>query len=388
MTLSTYERELLAELEAESEYENEWESELEADYFGWDDVKQVARRGAQSVQNLGATIFPEDSYRRRVALNAARAALTGGGGALGTVLAGGPGFGTALGATAGGALGGLLPQREFEDEFEWELEGEVNQSQQRYTDALMEHLGQAAATAESEAEAEAFIGALLPLAAQLIPRVAPAIMRNAPNLISGLAAATRNLRRSPTTRPLVRAIPTIVRRTAASMNQQQAQGVPVTPKTAVQTLAKQTYGVIGNPQRSVQALKRSQAMNQRYQQMAARKGVQQEEADYFDKDTVLDNFQRGPHWQGVDFNITSEQVYQLLENATRRRGELGRKATALLDAMENGWTITAGGHAGGLGGGGRGADPNPHVTIRVGRVTYHLQYRIRQGQMILINITP
>jgi hypothetical protein len=382
MTLSTYERELLAELEAESEYENEWESELEGDYF-LDDVKQVAQR-----------VFPEGTRRRQLALTTARGVLQGGlpafTGIVGNRFGGNRGAvgGAAIGTAVGDYLSRQLPDREFEDEFELELEAELNQNQQRYTEALMEHLGQAAAAAESEAEAEAFIGALLPLAAQLIPRVAPAIMRAAPNLISGLAAATQNLRRNPDTRPLVQAIPAIVRRTAASMNQQQAQGVPVTPKTAVQTLAKQTYGVIGSPQRSVQAIKRSQAMNQRYQQMAARKGAQQEEADYFDKNTVLGSFQRGRHWQGVDFNITPEQVYQLLENATSRRGELGRKATALLDAMENGWTITAGGHAGGLGGGGRAADPNPHVTMRADGTTYHLQYRIKNGRMILINITP
>ena len=73
----------------------------------------------------------------------------------------------------------------------------------------MEHLGHAATESESEAEAEAFIGALIPLAARLIPRVAPSIMRAAPRLIQGATGIARTLRRSPTTRPLVRTLPTI-----------------------------------------------------------------------------------------------------------------------------------------------------------------------------------
>src|SRR5690349_4074394 len=73
-------------------------------------------------------------------------------------------------------------------EAEWELEGEseaellVNPIRRVYPDAMMEHFGHAAAEARSEAEAEAFIGALIPLAARLLPRVAPVIMRSAPGL--------------------------------------------------------------------------------------------------------------------------------------------------------------------------------------------------------------
>src|SRR5438132_9262300 len=101
---------------------------------------------------------------------------------------------------------------ELEGEYEWEAE--ANPIRRVYPDALMEHLGHAAAEAATEAEAEAFIGALVPLAARLVPRVAPMIMRAAPNLIRGVSRATRVLRANPATRPLVRAIPTVVRRTA------------------------------------------------------------------------------------------------------------------------------------------------------------------------------
>ena len=51
-----------------------------------------------------------------------------------------------------------------------------------YPDAMMEHLGHAAAEAETEAEAEAFIGALVPLAAGLARSAAPRLARSAPTL--------------------------------------------------------------------------------------------------------------------------------------------------------------------------------------------------------------
>jgi hypothetical protein len=149
-------------------------------------------------------------------------------------------------------------------EGECECEAEVNPLRRVYPDALMEHLGHAAAEAHTEAEAEAFIGALIPLAARLLPQIAPLILRAAPGLIPGVAIVARTLRRSPITRSLVRTIPTIVRRTAASMSQQVRQGRVVTPKTAVRTLARQTAQVLGSPARTVEAWRRSRSLDRRH----------------------------------------------------------------------------------------------------------------------------
>jgi hypothetical protein len=128
----------------------------------------------------------------------------------------------------------------------------------------MEHIGHAATETESEAEAEAFVGALVPLAARLIPRVAPAIMRAAPQLIRGVARVTRTLRRNPATRPLVRAVPTIMRRTTANLARRVARGQPVTPQVAVRALAGQTARVLSSPQQCVHAYRRSRALDRRY----------------------------------------------------------------------------------------------------------------------------
>jgi hypothetical protein len=196
------------------------------------------------------------------------------GAALGSSIGGtrGASLGRSLGGVLGRQVASWLPQREgeweLEEEYELEGEGEVNPIRRIYPDALMEHLGHAAAEAESEEEAEAFIGALVPLAARLLPRAASTVMRVAPNLIRGVAGATRALRSNPATRPLVRAMPAVVRRTTANLARQAAQGRPVTPQTAVRTLARQTAGVLGSPQRCAQAFQRSRALDQRYHRAA------------------------------------------------------------------------------------------------------------------------
>ena len=230
------------ELESEFEFESEWEGEWEGEYESEEFFRRLAGLASSAARSPAL---------RRIGLTAARSALQG----LGPV---------------GGIIGSTLPQSEyeFEGEFEYqlELESEVNPIRRAYPDALMEHLGHAAAAAESEAEAEAFIGALVPLAARLLPQAGSAIMRAAPGLIRGLAGTTRTLRQSPTTRPLVRTLPTVMRRTAASMAQQAAQGRPVTPQRAVQTLARQTAQVVGSPQQAAQAYRRSQTMDRCYHQ--------------------------------------------------------------------------------------------------------------------------
>jgi hypothetical protein len=191
----------------------------------------------------------------------------------------------------GGVISGLLGEGEFEDEWEdedegefeledeYELEGEwedesegmANPLRRVYPDAMMEHLGHAAAEAETEAEAEAFIGALVPLAAGLARKAAPYIARQTPQLVRGLSSVARTLRRNPTTRPLVRALPTIASRTTRSLARQAAHGRPITPRRAVRTLAGQTRAVLSSPQTRRQVVRRSRALDRRYHH-AARTG--------------------------------------------------------------------------------------------------------------------
>jgi len=69
------------------------------------------------------------------------------------------------------------------------------------------------------------------------------------------------LRGSPATRPLVRIVPAIVRSTATNIARQASRGVPVTPQAAVRTLARQTFRMLGSPQQSARAFRRSRALD-------------------------------------------------------------------------------------------------------------------------------
>lgn len=255
-----YEFEALPEWEGEFEYEGEWEGEFEGEFESEEFFRRLSALAGRAAQS------PALRRVARLARNAALAARIGG-------MTVAPLPGDAIPPPPPYSASAADPRRRGvqyppDPEFEWEFEDELNPIRRVYPDALMEHLGHAAATAQSEAEAEAFIGALIPLAARIAPRVAPAIMRAAPRLVRGAANVTRTLRRNPATRPLVRTLPSIVRRTATSLAQRAGRGQSVTPQSAVQTLAQQTARVLGNPQQAVQAYRQSRIADQQYHQSA------------------------------------------------------------------------------------------------------------------------
>lgn len=185
-----------------------------------------------------------------------------------------------LGSVISG-ISGLLGQGEgegeyeLEDEWEGEYEDEseamANPLRRWYPDAMMEHLGHAAAEAETEAEAEAFVGALVPLAARMARAAAPHVARSTPHLVRGLSSVAHTLRRNPTTRQLVRVLPTIASRTTRHLARHVAHGHPITPRRAVRTLAGQTAAVLSNPRARQHAVHRARALDRRYHR-AARTG--------------------------------------------------------------------------------------------------------------------
>jgi len=179
----------------------------------------------------------------------------------------------------------------YESEFETEAlteglathEFELNPVQKIYPDALMEHMAHMALEAESEHEAaEHFLpllglaaGKLLPLAAKAIPSVTRAlptitraVSRVTPQLTRGVSNITRQLFRNPRTRRLVHVVPTIARRTIASIARQATSGRPVTPQTAQQILRLQTQRVLRDPQRRTTVLQRSNAMDRQFHRLA------------------------------------------------------------------------------------------------------------------------
>jgi hypothetical protein len=240
--MSEYELEALPELGAGYGSEAEFEGDRESEQF-FGALANLARRGAGWLTASG-------SPQRQAALTLARQAINQG-------LPAARRWG---GGQAASWLSGLLPQQEYE----WQSELEVSPIRKIYPDAMMEHLGHAAAETHSEAEAEALAGAMIPLAARIVPRAAPVLMRATPGLVCGVAGVVRNLRKDPATRPLVRVVPAIVRGTAASVAQKTASGVPVTPQAAVRALARQTLRVLGTPQQSAKAFRRSRALDRQF----------------------------------------------------------------------------------------------------------------------------
>jgi len=111
----------------------------------------------------------------------------------------------------------------------------------------MEYLAEMAAEAESDAEADAFIGALIPLAAQLLPKAISIGRKVLPGLIKGAVRVGRRLRRSPTARRLVRTIPTLARRTARTLASRVASGKPVNARVATRVLAGHTARMLRDP---------------------------------------------------------------------------------------------------------------------------------------------
>jgi hypothetical protein len=155
-----------------------------------------------------------------------------------------------------------------------------------YQDAMMEHLGALAAESESEEEAaEHFLpligmaaSKLLPLAGKAIgalakrglPRVIKAVHHVAPRLTRGVGKIARTLHRRPDARRLLRTVPTIARRTVHSIARQAAHGRPITARTAVRTLARQTRRMLRSPHHRRHALHRNLRLDRRFHRRIGR----------------------------------------------------------------------------------------------------------------------
>jgi hypothetical protein len=215
-----------SEYEEEGESEGEWEGEYEGEGFSFGGM-------LKGLKNL--------------ALKAA------------------PLVGTAMLGPAGGALGKLAAsalseseiegegegEYEYEYEYEDESEGEAEAENEIAThpagefEALAEMMADAASRASGEGEAEAMAGAAV--VTVLSPRDRRALAALLPDLLRGTAALTRILRRHPRTRPLVRTVPGIMRRSVRSLKRRAAAGRPITRGAAARTTAREVRRVLGSP---------------------------------------------------------------------------------------------------------------------------------------------
>jgi hypothetical protein len=190
-----------------------------------------------------------------------------------------PLVGTAIGGPFGTALGGLaakaLGEGEYEDELEGHHEGEgemvheIAAHELSHHEALAEIMAEAASHEVHEGEAEAMVGAAA--LTVISPRDRRALRRILPHMIRGTAILTRILRRRKATRPMVRVVPTIVRRTIKDLKKQAARGIPVTRKRAAVTAAKQVRRVLSSPRACAAAMTRNAKVSKAYKRPARRR---------------------------------------------------------------------------------------------------------------------
>ena len=295
------------EAEFEGEFEEEYEGEFEEEYEGEEFLGTIARgiggllggqgefeeeyeleeEGEEFFRRIAGLVRRVAPVLRRVARVAVPIVGTAVGGPLGGVL--GRAAASALGeeeyefegefeeeyegefeeeyegeeflGTIARGIGGLLGgQGEFEEEYELEEEAPVpGQSQ-----AVGELMAAVASQARTEAEAEAMIGAAT--VTVISPRDRAILRRVLPHMVRGAAVLTRILRRRRATRPVVRAVPTIVRNTSRTLVRQAAAGRPVTRQAAARVMATQTRRVLTSPPACTRAIVR----NQRGARVAAR----------------------------------------------------------------------------------------------------------------------
>jgi hypothetical protein len=242
-----------SELEGEGEFEHELEGEFEGEFEGEGEFEFES--GEQFLGGLGKFFKKALPVLKNIAKVAA------------------PIVGTAIGGPIGGKLGGmaasLLKEQELEGEsefeaegeFEFEMEGEqevaheIVSHEMTMHEALGEMMAEAAAQETHGGQAEGMVGAAV--VTVLSPRDRRALSRLLPHLIAGACVLTRILRRRRETRPFVRAVPTIMRRTVRSLKRQAAAGKPITRRAAARAATGQVRRVLGSPNAARAAMARN-----------------------------------------------------------------------------------------------------------------------------------
>jgi hypothetical protein len=136
-----------------------------------------------------------------------------------------------------------------------EVAHEISHHETTHHEALAEIMAEAASHEHHEAQAEAMIGAAV--VTVLSPRDRRALRRLLPHLVRGAAVLTRILRRRRMTRPAVRAVPTIMRRTVTTLKRQAAAGQPITRRAAGRAAAVEVRRVLGSPSACAAAIRQN-----------------------------------------------------------------------------------------------------------------------------------
>ena len=208
--------------ESDSEF-----GELEADpFFGkiWNGVKKVAKAAAPIAKRFAPQI--------------------------GTVIGGA--LGGPAGAAIGGKLGGVVKSLEGEGESESESEMEA----QYEGDGMDEALAEAMATAGSKGDAATAQAMGSALTVTIASRAPVQVRQVLPVLAKAGGDVARTLVRAgdPRAKALVKALPTIQKRTVATLTAKARSGKPVTPRTAARVMTKHAMRTLNSQPALAKAL--------------------------------------------------------------------------------------------------------------------------------------
>lgn len=170
--------------------------------------------------------------------------------AIGSVIGGA--LGGPAGAAIGGKLGGFVKNMEAEDEGETEDELNAPVRVPATDDQLSEAMA-AAAARSTPLDASALGSALTVTIASRAPLPVKAVM---PVLAKAGSDVARRLAtsRDPRAKALIRTLPTIQKKTVATLTRKVQSGRPVTPRTAVRVMARHASRTLSNPQVIAKAL--------------------------------------------------------------------------------------------------------------------------------------
>ena len=174
--------------------------------------------------------------------------------------------GAMIGSKLGGAVGNL--ESDFEDGFDayGDYEDESDSADEMDAEGFMpfdsedeevaEYMADVAAKAPSTSDSQAIVSAATTALASKAP---VQVKKVAPTLASGAARMTHLLKKHPKARILVKAVPTIAKKTVATLTKKAAKGKTVTPRTAKRVMAKHAMRVLGNPGELANALAKNEA---------------------------------------------------------------------------------------------------------------------------------
>ena len=154
------------------------------------------------------------------------------------------------GAAIGGKLGGIVKNLEDEDDFDFEDEMEAAMPIAPLDDSLAESMASAAAKS-SPSDAQALGGAFT---LTIMSKTPIAVKSVAPGLASASGRIARSMTGSPASRQLIKVLPTVLKRTAATLNKKAQKGKPITNTTAARVMTKHAKRTLGSEARLATAL--------------------------------------------------------------------------------------------------------------------------------------